>query len=196
MPLTVTRARLLARTALAPMALAGALAACASSPRAAAAPDLERSGIRTTQVQGAGMPTSMNMTENVTAKSAVIDLPPEKTFQALEAAYAALGIPLTTRDVAIRKLGNESFRVRRRVGDVAMTKVFDCGGDMGMPNAETYQVTMSVLSVVKPNDAGGSILQTVVEGQAKNPLTNAANLVRCTSQGALEARIEALVRGR
>ena len=55
MTFRLTRTRPFGRTALAPLALAGLLAGCASSPRAAAAPDLERSGIRTTQVQVSGV---------------------------------------------------------------------------------------------------------------------------------------------
>ena len=76
-----------------------------------------------------------------------------------------------------------------------MTKVVDCGGDMGMPNAETYNVQLSIMSLVKPNDAGGSVVETVVEGTARNPVNNATNAVRCISAGGLEARIVALAKG-
>jgi len=140
--------------------------------------------------------STVRLADDVRSNKALIDLAPDKAFAALDAAYAALGIPVSQRDAASRKIGNEALRARRKVGDLAMTKVVDCGGESGMPNAETYTITLTVISQVTANDAGGSLLQTVVEGAARNPLTNAANAVRCSSVGGLEARIQSLVTGK
>lgn len=174
-----------------------AMAGCASSPRAAT-PELDRSGTMPQQVQGvSGAMTTIRMADNVTAKSNIIDLAPATAFAALKNAYATLGIPVTDINDTKRTIGNVAFRTRKKVGDVPMTKVVDCGGDSGMPNAETYQITLSVQSVISPNDAGGSVLQTLVEGSAKNPLTSASSgVVRCVSVGGLEDQVAKLVRGR
>lgn len=172
------------------------LAGCASSQKSGAS-DMDRTGVSSQSVQlMGGVPATVRLAEDVRSAKAIIDLPPEKAYAALDAAYAALGIPVSQRDPGSRRIGNEALRVRRKVGDLLMTKVVDCGGDSGMPNAETYTVTLTISSQVTPNDAGGSVLQTVVEGAAKNPLTNAANAVRCSSVGGLEARIQSLVTGK
>ena len=172
------------------------LAGCASSSGSKPS-DLDRTGVSAQSVQLMGnTATSVRLADDVRSRKALIDLPPDKAFAALGAAYAALGIPISKRDTAARRMGNEALRARRKVGDLLMIKVVDCGGDSGMPNAETYTVTLSVFSQVTPNDAGGSLLETVIEGAAKNPLTNAANAVRCSSVGGLEARIQTLVTGK
>ncbi len=176
--------------------LTALLAGCASSSKAKAT-DMDRTGVSAQSVQLMGSTaTTVRLAEDVRSAKAIVDLPPEKAYAALEAAYGALGIPVSQRDAGIRRLGNEALRARRKVGDLLMTKVVDCGGDSGMPNAETYTVTLSIFSQITPNDAGGSLLQTVIEGAAKNPLTNAANAVRCSSVGGLEARIQSLVTGK
>lgn len=176
--------------------LTALLAGCASSsgPKPT---DFDRTGVSAQSVQLMGnTATTVRLADDVRSNKAIIDLAPEKAYAALETAYAALGIPISQRDAGTRRIGNEALRVRRKVGDLLMMKVVDCGGDSGMPNAETYTVTLSVFSQVTPNDAGGSLLQTIVEGAAKNPLTNAANAVRCSSVGGLEARIQSLVTGK
>ncbi len=176
--------------------LTALLAGCASSSGGKAS-EMDRTGVSAQSVQLMGnTATTVRLADDVRSKKAIIDLPPDKAFTALEAAYGALGIPISQRDAGTRRLGNEALRVRRKVADLLMTKVVDCGGDSGMPNAETYTVTLSLFSQVTPNDAGGSVLQTVIEGAAKNPLTNAANAVRCSSVGGLEARIQSLVTGK
>ena len=114
----------------------------------------------------------------------------------LQEAYATLSIPVTDLDQQSRTIGNNAYRVRRRIGDVPTMRALDCGGDSGMPNAETYQLLLTVKSRIIPNDGGGSVVQTTLEGTGKNATTAASSDVRCSSMGALEKRIADFVKAK
>ncbi len=58
------------------------------------------------------------------------------------------GVPLTVLDPVGRSIGNQSFRARRRLAGVPMQTYLDCGGSSGQPNAETYDISLSLLSYV------------------------------------------------
>ena len=93
-------------------------------------------------------------------------------------------------------VGCRTVSVTQGVGDVPTMRALDCGGDSGMPNAETYQLLLTVKSRIIPNDAGGSVVQTTLEGTGKNATTAASSDVRCSSMGALEKRIADLVKAK
>jgi hypothetical protein len=151
--------------------------------------------VQTAILQNAGGNASgINMVNRTEVSSTTVSATPEQAFTALGAVYAQLGIPVTDLNQAAKSLGNNAFRVRRRIGDVQTVRALDCGGDSGMPNAETYQLTLSILSRVVAAPQGGSIVQTTLEGSGRNPVTAASSDVRCSSLGVLEKRIGDLVR--
>ena len=177
------------------------LGGCASGGAAGkAAPrsdDMGGSVVQTAVLQNAGGGSrGMNMLSTTEVNSTVVAAPPDQAFQALSAAYAQLGIAVTDLNQQARTLGNGDLRVRRRIGDVQTVRAFDCGGDSGMPNAETYQLRLTVQSRVIPSDAGGSVIQTTVEGSGRSATTTASSDVRCSSKGVLEQRIGALVKAK
>lgn len=173
-----------------------AAAGCASGGGGAGNGDMGGTRMATTTLAGAGGTgaTSINTVRVTDVNSTIIMASPDKVFQALSAAYATLKIPVNDLDQAKRTLGNSAFRVRRKIGDVQTVKALDCGGDSGMPNAETYQLVLSIYSRVIPNDAGGSVIQSTVEGTGKSATTAASGQVRCSSLGALEKRIAELAK--
>lgn len=176
---------------LAPLAVALTLG-CGSSGRS---PQLGGgAGVTPQAVQGVGGGlNTVSMASGGNASSTEISASIEEVWGAVQAAYTVLNIPITLRQKETFLVGNTSYRVRRRVGDLAMIRVLDCGGDRGMPNAETYQITMSVQSQLSPGESGGTVLQTLVEASARGVTTNTMNDVRCSSEGALERRIAELV---
>jgi len=177
-----------------------ALAGCASSagsPAARRSDDMGGSAVQTTILQNAaGNARGMNMLSTTEVNSTLVSASPDQAFQALSAAYAQLQIPVTDLNQGARTLGNSAFRVRRRVGDVQTVRALDCGGDSGMPNAETYQLTLTIQSRVTASDAGGSVIQTTLDGTGRNPTTAASSDVRCSSRGVLEKRIADLVKAK
>jgi hypothetical protein len=184
-------------TMLAAAALLGACASGGGSGGTAARPDdMGGSRVQTAVLQGmSGTATGVNMVSNTSVNRVVVAAAPDATFQALAAAYGTLKIPVTDLNQAARTVGNQAYRVRRRIGDVPTMRALDCGGDSGMPNAETYQLTLTIQSRVVPGDAPGtSVVESTVEGTGKNPTTSASSDVRCSSIGGLEKRLGELVK--
>jgi len=138
---------------------------------------------------GGSRGVGLEITRRADAVTVSLPVPPAKVFAALEAVYYALEVPLTTRDVAKLSLGNEGFKFRRKIADMPSRRLFDCGGSSGMPNAETYTITASIVSSVTASGSGGSTLFTVVQASAENPNFPGSG-VSCSSTGTIEARIE------
>ncbi len=184
-----------------PVALSAAVvfvgvSGCASTS-ASTAGDFGGSSVQTAVIQNAqGAARGLNMVSTTEVNSALINAPVEKAWVALQEVYATLNIPVTDLNQQARTIGNNAYRVRRRIGDVPTMRALDCGGDSGMPNAETYQLLLTVKSRIIPNDAGGSVVQTTLEGTGKNATTAASSDVRCSSMGALEKRIADLVKAK
>lgn len=189
-------ARRRAPVVLSAIVLLTAVTGCASTS-ASKSGDFGTGSVQTAIIQNAqGAATGINMVSTTEVNSALINAPVEKAWAALQEAYATLTIPVTELNQQTRTIGNNTFRVRRRIGDVPTMRALDCGGDSGMPNAETYQLLLTVKSRIIPNDAGGSVVQTTLEGTGKNATTAASSDVRCSSMGALEKKIADLVKAK
>ncbi len=175
------------------LAAAATLTGCASGA-GAPEPELGPSSRVTTQtVQGLAGGSTVAMVNNASAVGSTVDGSVDVTWSALQSAYASLEIPLSMRDNAKKSLGNTAFRTRRRVGSVPMIRAVDCGGESGMPNAETYDITLEITSLVTPTPDGRSRLQTLVQGSARRPSGGNVTEVRCTSLGGLENKISEMV---
>jgi hypothetical protein len=146
-----------------------------------------------TLVGADGGAVGMNMVNDATAVGTLVQGTADVTWSALQSVYASLDIPLSFRDATRRTLGNEAFRTRRRVGSVPMIRALNCGGESGMPNAETYDITLQITSSVTSTGDGNARLQTLVQGTARRPSGGSMNDVRCTSLGGLEGKIAEMV---
>lgn len=120
----------------------------------------------------------------------------DQAWSVLPSVYAELGIPLSMNNASGKTLGNTGWRTRRFVGGVRMYNYLDCGGSGNMQNAETYSITMSIVTTVKPNEGGGSVVSTAITGIGRNPVTSSSADVRCASKGNLEIRIRDMVQKR
>jgi hypothetical protein len=79
--------------------------------------------------------------------------------------------------------------VRRHVGGLAMQSVVDCGAKIGLPNAETWDIEMNVLSYVRDDGKGGSRVSTRIQALGHDPTVAGRDLTPCATKGALEAKI-------
>lgn len=180
--------------ALLALATAATLTACAAST---SSPDPDIAPTPT--VATARVVTNAGST--VTAGAMNIDLDvklvvtgtPDQAWTALSAVYQELGIPLSVNDAATKTIGNTGWRTRRSIGRVPAQRYLDCGSSGTLPNAETYQLTLSIVSNVKPNPRGGAIVTTALSGTGRNPITSSSADVRCVSTGDLELRIRDMV---
>lgn len=170
------------------------VSACAARSTTQAS-DMGGGGVQTAVLQNTqGATRGLNLVSLTEVNNALVNAPVERTWAALQQVYTTLNIPIGELDQASRTIGNPVLRLRRRIGDVPTMRALDCGGDSGMPNAETYQLLLTLKSRVIANDAGGSVVQTTLEGTGRNPTTSASSDVRCSSKGVLEKRIADLVK--
>lgn len=118
---------------------------------------------------------------------------PDQAWAALPSVYLQLGIPVEVNDPRNKTMGTSTFRVRRLIGKTRATQYVDCGASGTLQNAETYQLTLSILSSVRPDPEGGTIVSTTIAGTGRNPITSSNADVRCVSTGDLERKIRELV---
>jgi hypothetical protein len=142
---------------------------------------------------GAGLPMSTVDTRPTDATStSVVGFALDRVWPALRAAYDSVGVPVSTFDVTTRTIGNTALRVRRRLGDTALSKYINCGNTQGGNGADTYEVIFSVVTRAVPAESGTTRLTTLIDAQGR-PITIGGEYTRCTSTGALEKRLGQLV---
>ena len=146
----------------------------------------------TNPTSGLGLNVAIQNTS--AANKTVISMPIDKVWDALVKAYTLASIQPTDLNATTRSIGNASFKVRRKLGDLQLRNALDCGGDNSNPNADSYELTLSVRSQLSTDASGGTLLQTFVEGTGKNAMTNSGNQVPCYSSGGIETRIVDLVK--
>lgn len=118
----------------------------------------------------------------------------DEAWTALNVVYSDIKIPVTTLVDAQHLIGNESYKVRRRIGTIPMQQILDCGNAQGIPNAETYDILMTISSFLTPNPKGGLSLITRIDATGRSPNFARENAVACHSSGTLEKDIAERVR--
>lgn len=128
--------------------------------------------------------------------STEISAAPDTVFKALLAVYGDLNVATPDVSSAQRAVGNQRLQIRRRLGGVPLQTYLDCGGNPGQPNAETFDIVMTLMSLVTPGRAGGSTVTTSVQAVGSDPTHGAGNQLRCSSTSELEGRIAKMVRAK
>jgi hypothetical protein len=168
-------------------------AACASSPGQTSL------DTRVTPMTAGLLPTSsgtldVGATAEVTAIATALPIAPDSAYKLLRATYAKLDIPVARDDSSRRSLGNEGLKARRQLGGLTMQSVLDCGEQIGLPNAETWDIQMDILSYIVPDGRGGSQLWTRIQATGHDPSVSGRDMTPCTTRGELEAKIGNLVK--
>jgi hypothetical protein len=112
---------------------------------------------------------------------------PAALWKVLPGVFDSVSVPVARMDVATKTIGNEGFKIRQRLGKTPLSRYFDCGQTQIGPNADSYEMYVTVLLQVVP-DGTGSKLMTHVEASAR-PLTFSQGYSRCSSKGSLEAKL-------
>ncbi len=133
---------------------------------------------------------TMNITKEValTVSGSV-----DEAWAVLPVVYRELAIPLTMNEPKSKTIGNTGWKMRRSIGKVPVYRYVDCGSSGTMQNAETYELTLSIVTQVKADAAGGSQLLTLITGTGRNPITSSSAEVNCVSTSQLELRIRDMV---
>jgi hypothetical protein len=143
---------------------------------------------------GANSGQSQNMvgaTEIVTApdRSVVATVPAslDMAFAAIVSGYSGIKIQVLTADSRSYVLGNTLVRASGTMLGQPLSRFFDCGksGLTGMPRANDYHVTFSILSSLSRVDSATTRVTTAISATAADPSTSGTD-VHCASTGALE----------
>ncbi|MBV9109009.1 MAG: hypothetical protein JO306_06360 [Gemmatimonadetes bacterium] len=115
---------------------------------------------------------------------------PDAMWAALPGIYQQLGLAITRAEDAKRLIGSQqALRRGRRINGQSISSVLECGRTpAGGPAADSYEVTLNAYSVIVPLASGNSQVQTLVEGLARDPVSNNP-AVTCASKGTLEQAI-------
>ncbi len=113
-----------------------------------------------------------------------------KAWEVLAAVYTDLGLEINFREPAAVRLGSCFQKVRSRLGKKPLSTFVDCGDTNGLPNADRYEVAITVLTTVRPHPNGGASLFTFVQGVGLDGASS-TNRRWCYSRGTLEERIRA-----
>lgn len=112
----------------------------------------------------------------------------EQVWSRLPAVYEALGMPgAGVVDPARRVFGRAGLRAYGRLGEHRLSSFIDCGSSFS-GDADTYQVTLTVVTAVAAAGEGGSTVQSWVEATGRQP-GSSTTPARCTSKGKLEQEI-------
>jgi hypothetical protein len=142
---------------------------------------------------GAGLPMSTVDTHPLDATStSVVGFAVDRVWGALRVAYDSVAVPVSTFDATSHTIGNTALRVRRRLGDVFLSKYINCGNTQGGNGADTYEVVFSIVTRATPAESGMTRIASVIDAQGR-PITIGGEYTRCTSTGVLEKRLVQLV---
>ena len=175
------------RTRITPAVLLVLAAACAPGPGAGVAP----SNQTTSQVLISGTSEPTGITTDAPVASMIrTAIRPDTALIMLQAAYAANNIPVTLIDPATLRIGNPRFQVRSRLNDEPLSRYVNCGQTMTANHADRDQITMSIITTVRPAPGGGSQVETLLTATAQDRTSgNVGDMLPCTTRGALESRI-------
>ncbi|MEI6740143.1 MAG: hypothetical protein WCK74_07520 [Gemmatimonadaceae bacterium] len=174
-----------------PLALS-ALTGCASGGGSTLAAGAARPAQQTTGIMGAGL---LAVANSAAPDVATLPYAADAVWKVLPAVFDSLGIPLTTLDQSKKSIGNEGMKIRQRLGKTALSRYIDCGNTQIGPNADSYDVFLSVLTTVTATSPSSATVTTVVEAKAR-PATYNQAYSDCATRGGIELRISELVKAR
>ena len=114
--------------------------------------------------------------------------PINNVWRVMPGVYQSMKIPLTTLDQASHTVGNEGFKALKQLDGVPLSKYIECGTTQIGPNADSYDVHLSIVSQLVTVDNGTTKLTTILQASAR-PLAYAQEYSRCSTKGVFEAKL-------
>jgi len=143
---------------------------------------------------GSGSMSPLTMVVENTGQKATVGASRDDIWAKLPGAYESLGLPLSFKDDARFRLGNDLFKARRAINGLQMRALLDCGSDLAGEKAESYEIKLSIeTTVASSNTPGSAEVTTTVSGLGRSPSYGAGD-VNCGTKGELERRILQYVR--
>ncbi len=144
----------------------------------------------------AGTPgmSSMTMMVGSTGQKTTLAASREAVWSQLPGAYESLGLPLSVKDDAHFRLGNDQIKARRQINGLQMRSIVDCGSDLNGEKAESYEIKLTIETVVEAGASpNSSDVTTTVSALGRSP-NFGNNDISCSTKGELERRILRYVR--
>jgi xanthine dehydrogenase molybdopterin-binding subunit B len=102
-------------------------------------------------------------------------------------AVLAARLPAPVMDESIWTVEVRNHTATRRIGDIRMSQILDCGSDMTGQLADTHRIRLSVRTWLEPAGGENTEVRTRVDALASSMERSAT--FSCSSRGELEARI-------
>lgn len=118
------------------------------------------------------------------------------TFAAVRATYAALKLPREWADSANGQLGTLRARMTYQLGGERLSVFFNCGQGLTGANADTWRLTVALITFLQPAGEGRTRLGTGLVAEAQDMSGTSVEPAMCGSTGLLEERILKDVRAR
>ncbi|MDQ6828250.1 MAG: hypothetical protein M3081_05230 [Gemmatimonadota bacterium] len=124
-------------------------------------------------------------------RSVTIPVPPRKLQRAIADTYKALDLDLNTVDLDNGVFGATEVVKKRLLGGAAISTYLNCGSSFSGPRANEDRITITILTTVRADDKGGSIVVTNIQNAQAQDISggNSRDPVQCGSIGTLEGRI-------
>ena len=141
----------------------------------------------TTYIPGASV---MSVSGENGTISATMGAPLQSVWRILPLAFDSAGLQLSLIDPKKHVMANEGFKIRQKLGKERLSEFFECGTTQVGPNADSYELYITVHSYLEPikGDSSRTRMTVAVTGAAK-PLQFSQDYSRCTSKTVLERRM-------
>jgi hypothetical protein len=113
-------------------------------------------------------------------------------WSSIARAYADAGLPPGVAQEGMRTYGVPRASVRRSLAGVPMSRLLRCGATMGIENADSYSVTLSIVSRLRPVLTDRVVIESQLRASAL-PTGVSSNPIICATTGELERRIKNLL---
>jgi hypothetical protein len=122
--------------------------------------------------------------------SAVIGAPYLTVWRVLPLAFDSAAVQLSLIDPKKHVMANEGFKIRQKLGKERLSTLFECGTTQVGPNADSYELFITVHSYLEPVKGDSTRTRmTVAVTAAGKPLQFAQDYSRCTSKTMLERKM-------
>ena len=125
-----------------------------------------------------------------TTGETMVNAPPPVTLAALNSAYADLGIEVKLWNPQSGEVGNKNFSKMYRLAGKPLSEYVGCGTITTGQAADSYRVTMSLVSRVTPSGSG-SMVETQLTAYAED-IGSSKGTLACLTLGTLEERLHQL----
>lgn len=119
-----------------------------------------------------------------------LDAPVVKSFAAIKTAYEDLNLTVDMSDPVNGLVGVQLVKGQTTFAGFRMSRLFDCGsGTSGVPNADSYRLTIVFLTLLDAQDAAHTKLRIGVVASAVPSAGSRSDALQCSSTGVLEQKL-------